>query len=401
MASRVLADGSAIVVADGGAFLTILRHDRAGNLLSSASVFSSSAYGRSVAIDAFGGVFVGETYQTSSGYEFEAMKYDGASGRRMWAAPVSIPADADTGAVPQYVFSTPWGDLLLVSPKSILLDGATGRVRWGPAGPAVASPIAVAFDREGGVAVSGTTLWTESEPPAYLTFKLSAESGLLEWGPARLGLARGPGTCPLICPDPRSVRNAVDSDGDLVVSVGSFLEFGDVEPGNEEWLIVKYRGDTGAVAWGPIEFDPTDSWEYEMPTVLAVDGEGDVVVGGVNIGSEGFTLLKYSGSTGEPRWGPVALASGSFWSVGGFALAGNGDPVVVGVSVADQNSWVATRINGRTGLVSWSQALTDDTGWGSPGGPLFFGDGTALVAGDASGSSDFGLRVIRFALSSS
>jgi len=174
MASRVLADGSAIVVADGGAFLTILRHDRAGNLLSSASVFSSSAYGRSVAIDAFGGVFVGETYQTSSGYEFEAMKYDGASGRRMWAAPVSIPADADTGAVPQYVFSTPSGDLLLVSPKSILLDGATGRVRWGPAGPAVASPIAVAFDREGGVAVSGTTLWTESEPPAYLTFKLSA-----------------------------------------------------------------------------------------------------------------------------------------------------------------------------------------------------------------------------------
>ena len=98
MASRVLADGSAIVVADGGAFLTILRHDRAGNLLSSASVFSSSAYGRSVAIDAFGGVFVGETVQQQLGYELQVMKFDGASGRRMWTASAVVESDPETSA---------------------------------------------------------------------------------------------------------------------------------------------------------------------------------------------------------------------------------------------------------------------------------------------------------------
>lgn len=390
LATRVLADGTAMVVADGGSSVTVFRHDRDGALLSASAVDVSQS-GRRIAIDAFGGVFLGEErYRTDTGSELLVMKYDGASGRRMWPEPVVVEADPVTNAIPQAGFATPAGDLLLVSPQLILLDGATGRIAWGPTGPGVSGPMAVSFDRAGDVVVSGTAPWTDESPEAYLTYKVSRDTGALLWGPMRVGRNGGPGACPMSCPDPRAVLNALGPAGDVILSVASFDE-----PDNEQWLTLKYRGDTGTVLWGPVAFDLTDSWDYEMPTALAVDSAGDVLVGGSGWGSPDFTVLKFDGMTGLMVWGPVALGS----SGNGLALAGNGDPVVTGVeTTGDRSSWVATRLNGRTGGVSWQQAIADDTEWGSPGAPLLFGDGTALVTGLSSTALSSHLKTLRFSL---
>lgn len=393
LVTQVLADGTAFVVSDDRPFVTFFRYGRDGELLSSTSVRTSGASTRSIAVDAFGGVFVAESDYVAGGQESWVMKYDGATGRRMWSETARVSTDEPWNYLAAAV-AAPNGDVLLAGGFLARFDGATGRARWGPAVIGVDAPLAVDFDRAGDVVVSGTGPWSEDGGNVWRTFKVAGETGAVAWGPLLAGRPDIPRSCPMSCPDPRFVKNAFDPSGDVILTVNSFEE-----SGNEFWLTLKYRGDTGVPVWGPVRFDPSDSYEWEKPSALAVDAAGDVIVAGSARTSPSLKVWKYAGSTGEARWGPVALASAGIESGGELALAGNGDPVVVGVGgSAEHSSWNAVRLNGRTGLVVWEQPLAAETGSGLPGAPAFFGDATALVTGLSSAPTRSDLRAVRFRL---
>ena len=92
---------------------------------------------------------------------------------------------------------------------------------------------------------------------------------------------------------------------------------------------LKYDRSTGAVVWGPVAFDPANT--FVTPSQVAVDANNDAFLLGyqqslIDTSQYGTFLIKYSGSTGGVLWGPTVLANLAPQAI---ALDAAGDAVVL------------------------------------------------------------------------
>ncbi len=337
-AVRELADGSILLVAIDNARITALRFDHGGQQLSAAA-FSSPSDFPLVAIDPYGGIFVGA-------YAFPGdiwtMKYDGYTGKALWIEPVVLTAH---GQGVQVVVD-PAGDLIVHGYRDDLdsgllwkLDRATGAVRWGPLlvpGPAFSMRESLAFDPAGNVVVSG--LLPTEVPLSYqgATIEIDGATGATVWGPVFL-----PGRT-------QRISLGLDRSGDVFVAS---TEFFSGDPG--AWAVLKYSGQTGAILWGPFFREVSPDALAPVPR-LAVTTRGDVVVAGVFTNPASFDLVTdaYDGQTGALLWGPVIVNEADPISDPSLQPAGNGDVfesvTVYGSTASSRRVWRYAASDGST-----------------------------------------------------
>lgn len=394
IATRVLADGTTLIVVRDDPGVTFLRYGQDGALLSSPSLYGINWYEAGAAIDAFGAVFVAEYVGIYQQPELRTMKYDGASGRKMWPAFARHPL-TDHPYPPPKVEVAPDGDALVVGGAVFRYAGGTGLPRWGPISLGLGTPISVVFDAAGDIALTGTS-YTADTGGTWATWKISSETGATLWGPIRLGVPDVSTVCPGSCFTPFSAKSAFDSARNLVLTVSSF------QPDYDQvWLTIKYDGFTGDTIWGPVVFNGKPIQEYESPMALALDASGDVVVVGGPLYPSDPVALKYDGQSGELVWGPVSLAGAGIEGFGGLVGAGNGDPVVVGTTgTQDEVSWNAARLNGRNGSITWQRTLVTGDRYGWPASLDLVGNGTAVLVGSSSVENRSRIRTLSLVLGS-
>ncbi len=334
--------------------------------------FPSSGIVYSAATDPFGSVFlVSEddvatitNGQTVTRYDLVVMKYDGLTGKRVWPAPARI-----QGFSPRSPFAAavgPSGDVFVASGvtsgwATLCYDGRTGAVLWGPQLYGGGVPVDLAIDRAGDLVVTGFA--ASSDESLWAAIKYRGATGEQVWGPLRIGTpstAPPPTVCPGSClPPPTFAKCAFDRKGDMFLTVSSFTA-----PYAQAWLTAKYDGATGSLLWGPVSHKTGSQTDYDVPSAIAVDGNGDVVVGGsghisYSDGSRSVNeLIKYRGDTGASVWGPVTAPE----TVSALALDGGGHVIVGGTTsganpAGGGNPITTTKFDGRSGATLWSNPM--------------------------------------------
>jgi hypothetical protein len=219
--------------------------------------------------------------------------------------------------------------------------------------------------------------------------------------------------------DDRARGVAVDASGDVIV-VGSFegtASFGGASAtssGSRDVWIAKYTP-AGALVWQGTYGGPGE----DEALAVAVDGNGDVIVGGrfqqsASFGGAVFTsqggfdafVAKYSGVTGAPVW---SRAFGGVYHDAATSLAvdGSGNAVVAG-----QYSYTATfdsttltsagfydvfvaKLDAASGAVGWAIS-GGGTGYDTAGGVTVDVNGDVVLVGTyyGAGSANFGAGVL-------
>jgi hypothetical protein len=405
LASRLLADGSFIVVSPNGSLGPIsIRYDSTGVVLSNASLGKSgSAFG---AIDPFGRVALSSFTGLTRGGPLNAMLFDGVSGAPMWPTATGIGCGPGVWLSPLPMVFDPNGDVLVTAScqqSSVIvtkLDGRTGAMLWGPVSlPVQVSgfDVSVATDRPGNVLIAagytvvhtfkldggtGAVLWgptlTGSSPAAtwslavdsagdvieagyqaeasgynadFLVSKIAGASGAILWS-IRWGID---GVLD------RAFAAAVDKSNDVIVSGVSvgYPPAGVRAPTALSAVVsrtLKFDGRSGAVVWGPAT-EPLVEGPGGRPYAVVLDGRGDVFVP-TGTGA-GFLTLKYSGRDGTRIW--VASEAGAWYSAAyQAAIAESGDALVVGplYSATSIGTCATVQYDGATGSRRWGPALT-------------------------------------------
>ncbi len=260
VASRVLLDGSWMVVTDGEGGLHATRVDRAtGALLSRVRVTAGLA-ATAVAVDPFGRVAVAGG---GSGSEAAVALHDGRTGRPLWPAPVplAVPPAQGWPALSGLAFDSR-GQLAVAGTVrrdgrgevvTAMLDAAKGAVVWGPLSwtDGDASGVyGLEVDAAGElVLLSGTV-----GPGGWaVTRRLRASDGASLWWATLPGLS-----------GPAALRLARGRDPIVVVRIGGAAE---------GLRVVAYDGASGAVRWGPVDELLRRSYTHDFLS-LAVDGGG-------------------------------------------------------------------------------------------------------------------------------
>jgi len=143
-------------------------------------------------------------------------------------------------------------------------------------------------------------------------------------------------------PDEDIYANAIGGVGTDVV-IGGSLSYG--YPRN--MAVARLDGTTGTEVWRQ-EIDGIGG--YDDATDLAVDGAGDVLVGG-ELG-QNFALLKLAGGSGAEAWRYMG-GPGLTYAV---ALAGGGDGVGAGINYINY-AFTVVRVDGATGTEVWRTEL--------------------------------------------
>jgi hypothetical protein len=341
VAARELVDGSNLVIAASGAGIVAQRFDHDGHALSSA--FLSTPYSMFdrhdslAAIDGWGGVFVSGRSpgsQANPGHSIWLMKYDGASGRALWAAPAIKLSGLSDDELAVDLLVDNKGDLVVVGLISgfsnylFKVDGARGQILWGPL---YIEPQAWALAPDGDLLIASIV----SSTGVNQILRISGSSGQTLWGPISLTGPQGNGS-PTVLGSGR--------DGTFVLATATLSGVN----------LLKFDDADGSLLWGPVKFEPGPTYpNAAVARVLRVTVSGDLLVAGTVSGQ--FFLLKYSGPTGNLLWGPVQGPPGSDGEHLSLDLAESDDSVVV--------AWVSGQ--GANGLTSWKYDASGGTAlWG-------------------------------------
>ncbi len=277
-------------------------------------------------LDARGDIFLGAWLPGGSGNVPTLLKVSGQDGSAAWG-PILYPGDASAFPFPIASAIEPNGDLFATfsertsnpvthSAVTARIDGATGAVLWGPAVlPSAGITGALLLGPGGGLLLATTKVSPGFTFTAEVVF-YSRASGATVGGPSDLPAGTRSG---------RAVKVAVDTHGD-VVTLGQLTR-----DGSDRAVLVKYRGATGSVVWGPIEM-PADTWGWPVDLKLAANGDPIWIGTGqsVTFGTGGLVLSRFSASTGAVVWGPAVFTSARAVSL---ALDRNGDVFALGDSV--------------------------------------------------------------------
>ncbi len=315
VAARELADGSRMVVVNDNYYdFAAIRYDDSGNVISAARF--TPAYNTTVsildfdtfpvigpvAIDAFGGVFVGAIAGLSAAPFYSRgsawfSKFDGLTGEEVWPAPAVWTSPTDRLATPRALYVDANGDLVvsvmarnlggaLPFHATLKYSGADGGLVWGPAILDQVQDAAVALDGAGSVFVAVGM----SGPNAAI--KYAASTGAVLWGPVSYGEG---GDTPRVA--------AASPGGDF--AVGDFIDM----PLGDGFRVEYFDGLTGSLKWTPALWLPADDAHDTQPLDLAVSPSGDLFLAGYFQASSGngLTLLGVSGTTGQILWTPQTL----------------------------------------------------------------------------------------------
>jgi uncharacterized delta-60 repeat protein len=278
----------------GGADVVLLKYDPSGSLLWQKTWGGTSDdYGRSVAVDTSGNIYVtGYTYSFSvGGYDVFLLKYNPSgslSWRRTWGG-----SDYDYGYgvavdpsgniyVTGYTYSFSVGGydvfLLKYDPSGSLLWQKT----WG--GSNYDYGYGVAVDPSGNIYVTGATY--SFSVGSYDVFLLKYDpSGSLSWQKTWGGSSSEYG-----------YGVAVDPSGNIYVT-GYTYSFG---AGGADAFLLKYNP-SGSLSWQKTWGGSSNDYGYGV----AVDPSGNIYVTGYtysfDVGGYGVVLLKY-GSSGNLLW---------------------------------------------------------------------------------------------------
>ncbi|MGA7992774.1 MAG: putative Ig domain-containing protein [Thermoanaerobaculia bacterium] len=423
---RALADGSLMALGPDGAAVSALRYSASGQALSTVTL--QSGRGDPSAIDAFGNFVVTTPFDRSAG--FSVMRFDGTTGATLWATPFVVDAPVAGFADPASVVLDPRGDVLIAarsgkpnafSAAVYKLDGLTGSLLWGPSLLAESSgsePILLRTDGVGRVFLA----MTQDDPVTYRKLavtQLDPSTGLIRWGPVTLGRTFTDSL----------VDAAVGGNGDVVVtgkyggmtgtlklggSLGTLLwgpiletaaapkgvicdARGDVviameaTPSSPQTLLVKYDGSSGERRWGPVQFPAA----YASDARLRVDATGNVFVSAkipraglypTDIGTAAFDV-----NTGALLWGPVEMGGpdNSYDELGALELDSTGAVVVAG-SVNSGAAMIVRAYDRATGTTLWGPTFFwgGANGSGIPSSADTDAAGNIFVAADQSWDGD-------------
>ncbi|MEO8584862.1 MAG: Ig domain-containing protein, partial [Acidobacteriota bacterium] len=295
---------------------------------------------RFLRIDGRGDVFV---WALLPGGSVPALvKLSGQDGSVLWG-PIPYPGDSNAFPYPLAAVVARGGDVVATysertnnpvthSTLTVRIDGGTGAVLWGPVVLAT-----------GGV--SGDLLLDTGDSILLAVTTMNPQNSNLVTGPEVVFLSgatgatiRGPLDLPPGARSARAVKVAVDGNGD-VVTLGVLNRGGTFFS-----VLVKYRGTTGAILWGPVEV-PSDAWGAPVDLKLAANGDPIWVGTGESpaIGTGGVVLSRFSAATGAVVWGPRVFTQA--YAVA-LALDGNGDVFALGDSVL-------LKCDGQTGGLLW------------------------------------------------
>jgi hypothetical protein len=354
IAARELVDGTRLAVSDQ---LVAFHFDANGNPLSSiqlpnprksdwnekggprrASVPAAAdrpegnyELGAFAAIDPFGAVVLSRPYRLFY-YEssrIETMKYDGLTGRPLWARPALADAVGLNGdEFPSGVFLDEDGEVYVVGFSSsnfythltFKYRGDTGEPVWGPTMIAgVSAPGAATIDASHNSILVALAKSSPGSEDRYriAAYRLSMASGAILSGPS---IVDGEGSeYPTAC-----VAGTSPS--------GGFFVAGE----SDELYTVRRYDYAGDVLW-TARFDPLPGNGTAEATSLALDAAEDVLVTGM--AGPRYATYKLSGDSGEVLWGPALADSGSQPQPPVIGVFGNGDALVATVRVTGLNSY--------------------------------------------------------------
>jgi hypothetical protein len=419
IAMRVLADGSTLILSSQNSGTAAVRYARDGSVLSSTTLPVS--YRFLAAIDPFGAVFVTrQLVRYGPIQDFWTMKYDGTTGKTLWASPRIFDGPDNSGPLGSYeapsaIAVAPDGDVVVAGwtgdgygrGRWVILryERAKGKLRWGPVfqgdGSRSGTPYSISFDAAGNVLVAGSDADGLGAEVGWTIVKYDGLSGDFRWKTEGVGTPSVPMLCPGSCFTPHFAKVAADRTGNVILSVSSFASTTSANGNYQEWLTIKYDGTSGSKIWGPFTVNGQVSGYYEAPQDVALDAEGDVLLTGTLATASGIerAILKYEGATGRVAWGPVFL--GAFGLVGGsgFVLDGFGNPILTGISTSyptsESRDWIGVKLSGRSGSPLWLRDIATAEG-GAPVLTSLSGGGRVVVAGNSSG---YRTRALAFASS--
>lgn len=383
MATRMLADGSYMVVGPDNFGLSAVRYDEAGNVLSQVTL---NPYGlpQLAIIDPFGGIVTIE-------YGLFIEKFDGITGRSAWTQPVAVALPSYTGATAQdaaidtfdfqslYVlaYSQPLGcnnyylikiEMLtgtidwteaLLPPYScgpalsrVLIDGAnvfvggmadngwaifsidplTGTIFYGPLTlPTTATGMPIF---SGMVAGPASVYVTGGAGDKAYVVRVGLDGSIL-WGPvtSQLGIL------------------TVDGNDDLLMAGAQIIS----SQGQSSWDVVKYSGVDGSVLWGPLSLNLTQT-SSDTPTGIALDGQNNLFVTGtaVDSGTTTTETVEFSGSNGNLLWGPLTIPGLTTYGVTSPTIVADalGNVIVSTLgSAAGSPEWLTAAYHGGSGSI--------------------------------------------------
>jgi uncharacterized delta-60 repeat protein len=277
---------------------------------------------QAVAVDSSGNVLVtGSSVGTSP--DCYTAKYAAADGATLWeqrftnAAGAAVAVDgSDNVIVTGTSYKTNSSDYYTAK-----YAAANGALLWEQRATNGGAS-AVAVDRSGNVLVTGSSLnGTNSD---YYTAKYAAADGTLHWEKRYNSPANG---------DDYGQAVAVDSSGNVVVTGASYNET------NNDYYTARYAAADGALLWEKRYNGPANG--YDLPTAVAVDGGGNVLVAGSSAGTNGYYdyyTVRYAAADGALLWEKrydAANATDTIAYRQSLALGPNGMVAVTGTSSDD------------------------------------------------------------------
>jgi hypothetical protein len=272
-----------------------------------------------------------------------------------------------------YTFSN--GDEIYYTAK---YDALTGALLWGKtfdAGFGGNRPASVACDSQGNVIVTGRSNGNGTNFD-YLTIKYSAATGQVLW------TARYNNTNNGTNGEDRAVKVAVDFNNDVIVT-GSSIDQGK----QEDFYTIKYNGFNGVKIWEQ-RYNSAGNYS-DKPTDMFVDASGNVAVTGVSrVGANTcFYTAKYNGSNGAVIWDKTYDGAGGKDDTGrGVAIDGDGNVLVTGTEINSNGTYAFKTIkySAAAGTVLWSRLFNSpDSSYYDPAGLVVDSDGNVFVSGSS------------------
>jgi len=369
---------------------------------------NASDTAHAVAVDARGNIVAaGVTQNSSTGFDFTVVKFNGLSGLELWrqvidgaggdgghsdlddALAVAVDGAGDVVAAGFTHNTGTSSDFTVVK-----FAGGSGLELWrqvlNGSANSIDEALAVTVDGAGDVIAAGSFVQSLSNLGGFTVVKFAGSSGVELWRQMIHGTANG-----------ADFIHAVTVDGaGNVVAVGSTQNTGTFY----DLTVVKFAGSSGVELWRQV-INGQAANSSDWASAVTVDAAGDVVAVGVTQNSPNrndFTVVKFAGTTGLPLWGKVI--SGTGVNSDSEALAATvdaaGDVVAAGfIQNSTGHDFTVVKLAGGTGVEIWRQVLN-----GTANGD----DQARAVAVDRSGnvvaagfsentSSSFDFTVIKFA----
>jgi hypothetical protein len=284
----------------------------------------------------------------------QVAQYDTSNGNRIWLQ--ALPGYCLENGLKCAMKFDASGDLVIASAvytagsvphiRLTKLAGATGAPIWGVTYNVTAKswPSDLHIDASGDIVVTGmgddgTDQWD------IRTIKFNGSNGAEMW--SAVFTESGTST-----EEGRHVR--FDAAGNVVVVGINTNPSGTIH-------VLKYNGATGAQMW--------NANAVGVPTSLAIDAAGDVVVAGTSTeGGSGSNLktLKYNGATGAHIWSALTYGPGRTQAFShGIAVNPAGDVFITGLTnVTNGTRWFVIKYSASVGAYVWSNTYNPNNGGG-------------------------------------